>query len=65
MTQSTDTGTTFMDEIECFGEFNPEKTVCKKLCAFSIRCAIEKDQNVKMEILDDLVSNDMMPMKMQ
>ena len=53
------------DEVECFGDFNPERTICKKFCALNIRCAIEKDMNAKMEILDELVSGEAIPMKIQ
>ncbi|MBI9084089.1 MAG: hypothetical protein JEZ11_10865 [Desulfobacterales bacterium] len=65
MTPSTQSPTTPTDEVECFGEFNPERTLCKKFCALNIRCAIEKDMNVRMEILDELVSGEAIPIKIQ
>lgn len=49
----------------CFGEFNASDRVCKTLCALRLRCAIERDQNVRMEILEELVSFDGVPLKIQ
>lgn len=42
----------------CFGEFNLADPVCKKLCVLSIRCAIEQDQNARLEILEELVASE-------
>lgn len=49
----------------CFGDFNRKDTICVKLCALSLRCAIESDQNIRIELLEELVSTDSMFMKMQ
>jgi hypothetical protein len=38
------------DHLGCFGDFNIEDPICKKFCALSLRCIIERDQNVRMEI---------------
>ena len=51
--------------VGCFGEYNATDRVCKTLCALRLRCAIERDQNVRMEILEDLVSVDSVPLKFQ
>ncbi len=48
----------FYDHLGCFGNFNIDDPICKKFCALRLRCAIEQDQNVRMEILEDLVSSD-------
>jgi len=53
------------DHLGCFGDFNIEDPICKKFCALSLRCIIERDQNVRMEILEDLVSPDGMFIKTQ
>ena len=53
------------DHLGCFGDFNIEDPICKKFCALSLRCVIERDQNVRMEILEDLVSPDGMFIKTQ
>jgi hypothetical protein len=49
----------------CFGSFNAENNVCLKHCVLSLRCAIEKDEQMRMELLEDLVSSDGVILKMQ
>jgi hypothetical protein len=39
----------------CFGSFRISDKICRKFCILSLRCAIEKDQNFRLEILDDLL----------
>lgn len=42
----------------CFGDYNPEDPICQRLCALNLRCTIERDQNVRLEMLEDLVEAD-------
>lgn len=49
----------------CFGNFDGDDPLCKKHCAINLRCAIERDQNTRLEVLEDLVSFDDMFLKMQ
>ncbi len=49
----------------CFGSFNAENDVCLQHCVLSLRCAIEKDEHMRMELLDDLISSDGVILKMQ
>jgi hypothetical protein len=42
----------------CFGNYNRSNTICKKFCAVNIRCAIEQDQNVRIELIEDLVASE-------
>ncbi len=51
--------------LECFGSFDAEDNVCLKHCVLSLRCAIEKDEHMRMELLEDLVSSDGAILKMQ
>lgn len=44
------------DYLGCFGNFNRRNPVCKKFCAVNLRCAIERDQNVRIELIEDLVT---------
>ena len=53
------------DHLGCLGNFNIEDPLCKKLCALSLRCAIDCDKNVRLELLEDLMSYDSMFIKMQ
>ena len=53
------------DRLGCFGEFDIEDPICSKYCALCIRCAIERERNVHMEILEDIFTPDSVYMKMQ
>ena len=46
------------DHLGCFGYFDIEDPICQKLCALSVRCIIERNQNIRMEILEDMVFYD-------
>jgi hypothetical protein len=46
------------DYVGCFGNFNRKNVICKRYCALNLRCAIENEQNVRMELLEDLVASD-------
>lgn len=46
------------DRLGCFGCFEITDLVCRKLCALSLRCAIERDQCDRLEILEELVSSE-------
>ena len=51
--------------LDCFGSFNIDDPVCKKFCALNLRCAIEQEQNARIELLDELIATDSVPMKIQ
>ena len=53
------------DHLGCFGNFNLEDPTCKTFCTINIRCAIERDQNVRIEILQELASSDDLYLKIQ
>ncbi len=53
------------DYLGCFGTFDINDTICKKHCSLRLRCSIERDQNARLEILNDLVSSDALSIKMQ
>ena len=53
------------DHLGCFGEFKGEDRICQRFCSLSLRCAIERDQNEQMELLEDLVSTENAFMKIQ
>ena len=40
----------------CFGEFDGRDPICSTHCALRLRCVIEKEQSLRMEILEELVS---------
>ena len=55
----------FDDHLGCFGNFNINDIICKKYCSLRLRCSIEREQNTRLEILNDLVSSDVISMKIQ
>ena len=55
----------FDDHLGCFGNFDREAPICKKHCVLRLSCAIEQDQNSRMEILEDLISADKIYFKIQ
>jgi hypothetical protein len=40
----------------CFGDFDAGDAVCRGRCALRLRCAIERERNLRMEVLEVLVS---------
>ena len=55
----------FDDYTGCFGTFDLADTICRKHCALKLRCAIEREQNDRMELLEELVAADASPLKIQ
>ena len=53
------------DQTGCFGQYNKEDDICKKLCALRLRCSVEYNQNVRMELIEDLVASDGILLKIQ
>lgn len=52
------------DNLECFGEYSKHDKICTEYCGASIRCAIEHQQNPRIDILDHLLTLDFYPAKM-
>ena len=53
------------EHLGCFGQFALEDPVCRIYCAVNLRCAIERDQNDRIEILQELAFSDEIYMKIQ
>ena len=53
------------DHLGCFDNFSLEDPVCKTFCAINVRCAIERDRNDRIEILQELAFSDDLYMKIQ
>ena len=49
----------------CFGHYQTEDAICRKFCALRLRCAIEHEQNIRLEVLEDLVSCEEMNVTIQ
>jgi hypothetical protein len=44
----------FTDLLDCFGDYTKSDRLCANHCVLRLGCAIEKDHNIRMEILSDL-----------
>jgi len=55
----------FDNHLGCFGNFDIEDPICKKRCALRLRCAIDRNKNTRMELLEDLISTSEMFIKLQ
>lgn len=53
------------DLLDCFGDYSKRNPLCAKHCALRLRCAIERDQNIRLELIEDLVSVEGQTIKIQ
>ena len=51
------------NHVGCYGNFDPADAICRRFCALNLRCAIERDQNDQLEILEDLLDAEGMSLK--
>ena len=47
-----------IDESDCMGTFSKRDPQCMNHCVLRLRCAIEKEQNLRMELIEELVASD-------
>ncbi len=44
------------DYLGCFGQFRSYSPICHRWCAQNLRCAIERDQKARLELLEEMIS---------
>lgn len=44
--------------LDCIGNYDKSDPLCMKHCALRLRCSIEKDQNLRTELLEELINAD-------
>ena len=49
----------------CFGGFRSEDRICRRHCAVRIRCAIERDQKIYLEVCEGMAAGDDLLLKFQ
>ncbi|MEJ2156786.1 MAG: hypothetical protein P8X96_15715 [Desulfobacteraceae bacterium] len=49
---------TVFDGSDCMGAYTKQDPQCAKHCALRLRCAIEKEYNLRLEIIEELVTSD-------
>ena len=50
--------------VGCFGEFNAEDPVCKRVCALRLRCAVDSTQKDRISLIDELFNSDELLVKL-
>jgi hypothetical protein len=50
--------------LDCFGAFDMTDPVCKKHCSLSLRCIIEKNRSFQMDMMDDFMQDEYVPMRL-
>lgn len=51
--------------LDCYGDFNLADTVCRKYCALRLRCAIEQQDQMRIEQIEDMMAADEIQLKLQ
>jgi hypothetical protein len=51
--------------LDCYGDFNLADTVCRKYCALRLRCAIEQQEQMRIEQFEDMMSAEEIQLKLQ
>jgi len=54
-----------LDRFDCIGEFDSGDDICRRHCALRLRCAIERDQNTRLELIEDMVASNSSFVKIQ
>jgi hypothetical protein len=53
------------DQLDCFGDYTKNNPLCAKHCALRLRCVIEQNHNIRMEVLADLATAESMNITIQ
>jgi hypothetical protein len=51
-------GRTATPYLDCFADYCRTNKICREYCAFRLQCAIEKDQKMRIDLLEDLIGED-------
>ncbi len=53
------------NRFDCFGQYDPDDTICRNWCQLNIRCAIVQHQYDELEILEDFLDAELESDRMQ
>ncbi len=45
----------------CFGNFDKFNSLCRKRCALRLRCVVAREKIARMELLEELTSDELSP----
>ena len=54
-----------LEHLDCFGDFSKTNPLCAKHCVLRLRCAIEQDFAVRMEVMAELATAEYMTVTVQ
>ncbi len=47
-----------IEQAECLGDFDKRNPLCSTYCVLRLRCAIEQDNNIRNELMEDLFASE-------
>lgn len=47
-----------IEQAECFGDYDKHNPLCSNYCVIRLRCAIEQDNNMRNEVLEELFASE-------
>lgn len=59
------TKTDALDTPDCFGEFNKENKLCAQYCGVSIKCCVIHNKYPKVDIIEQLLTQNQYAVKLQ
>ena len=65
MKKSSEEENALDDYLGCIGEFSPHDSICRNHCALNLRCAIECSNGTQFDLLDELIIETGMFLKIQ
>lgn len=54
-----------IEQEECLGDYDKKNPLCSNHCALRLRCAIEQDNNMRSELLEELFASEGTSVKLQ
>lgn len=54
-----------IDTPECFGEFKKKDKLCSQYCCVAIKCCVMHNRNPKIDIMEQLLTNNHFAIKIQ
>jgi hypothetical protein len=45
-----------IEHLDCFGDYTKNNPMCANYCVLRLRCVIQQEQNLRMELLSDLTT---------
>ena len=54
-----------IDTPDCFGEFNKKSKLCSQYCCIAIKCCVMHTKNPKIDIMEQILTNNHYAVKLQ